>query len=183
MVDAGQLKFRHVPIHPRDDLVVIVVGDLRIVHIPAGKLLCQNLVKNIVLVAGDGLVNPALLIGAGGNDGAVPMFGQGGGQGEQLALQIVIVGEAVFATGGVQHPVSDVHQIQQPAEFFRCQIDLHTYPPFKNARNTLTGKRGVSAAAPLLYSLYYSTKVSDFQMKIVKNIFTESNRFSGRMRR
>ena len=41
----------------------------------------------------------------------------------------------------------------------------------------------LSAAAPLLYSLYYSTKVSDFQMKIVKNIFTESNRFSGRMRR
>ena len=154
MVNAGQLKFRHVPIHPCDDLIVIVVGDLRIVHVPAGKFLRQYFVKNVVLIAGDGLVNPALLIGAGGNDGSVPMLGQGGGQGKQFALQLVLVGEAVVAPGGVQHPVSDVHQIQQPAEFFRCQIDLHTYPPFKKRVEHTHGKaRGISRRAALIFSL------------------------------
>ena len=45
MIQAGNLKFRHVAIHPADDLIVIFRSDLRIVHIPAGKFLCQDFVS------------------------------------------------------------------------------------------------------------------------------------------
>ena len=59
MVHTGQFKFRHIPLHPGDDLPVVFVGDLRIVHIPAGKLFGQDLVKYVVLIQGDGIVDAA----------------------------------------------------------------------------------------------------------------------------
>ena len=51
------------------------------------------------------------------------------GQGENLAFQVVVVLEAVIAPGGIEHPVSDVDQIQQTAELFRSQFDVHGVPP------------------------------------------------------
>ena len=116
MVYPGGLKFRHIPIHPAYNLVVILVGDFRIIHIPAGKLLGENFVEDVVLIAGDGFVNAALLVSWGRNHRAVPDFGQGGGQGEELAFQIVLVLKAILPAGGIEYPVSDVDQVQQPPE-------------------------------------------------------------------
>jgi hypothetical protein len=74
-------------------------------------------------------VDTALAIGAGGDHLSVPQFGKGGGQGKQLAFQVVIVGKTVRTSGGVEDPVSDIDQVQKPAEFPGCQFDLHKEPP------------------------------------------------------
>ena len=57
-------------------------------------------------------------------------YAEGGGQGKNLAFQIVIVGKAVIATGRIQHPISDINKIQQTAKFPVGQIDLHDDPPY-----------------------------------------------------
>ena len=46
-------------------------------------------------------------------------------QGEQLALNIVIVLEAVVSPGRIEYPVSNVDHVQQHTKFFVGQIDLH----------------------------------------------------------
>ena len=76
-VNTGQLEFGHIPVHPGDDLLIVFIGDFRIVHIPAGKLFCQDFVKDHIFIIGDGFVDAALRIGAGRDYGTVPGLGQG----------------------------------------------------------------------------------------------------------
>ena len=75
-------------------------------------------------------MDAALGVGPGGDDGSVPGLGQGGGQGENLAFQVIVVLETVIAPGGIEHPVADVDQIQQTAELFWSQFDVHGRPSF-----------------------------------------------------
>ena len=76
MVQTGMLKFRHIVVHPTQDLPVVLVCDLGIVHIPAGELLSQDLVEDIVLVVGDGFVDASLGISLGGNHSPFPVLGE-----------------------------------------------------------------------------------------------------------
>lgn len=111
MVHAGNFKFRHIPVHAGYDLVIVVFADFGIVHIPAGKLLRENFVKDIVLIQGDCFVDSTLGVGLRRNHCPFPDFTQGRGQGKELALQSVIVLEAVVSPGGIEHPVSDIYKV------------------------------------------------------------------------
>ena len=129
MVHAGYFKFRHIPVHPCYNLVVVFFADFGVVHIPAGKLFGKDFVENIVLVQGNGFMNSTLRVSLGRDYGAFPDFTQGRGQGKEFALQVIIVLKTVISPGRVQNPVSDVNKVQESTEFFRCQIDLHNGPP------------------------------------------------------
>ena len=45
--------------------------------------------------------------------------------GEHKALHLIVLLDAVVAPGGVQHPVADVHQIQQTPELLLRHFQLH----------------------------------------------------------
>ena len=47
------------------------------------------------------------------------------GQLEELLLQQVVVLEAILPAGGVQDPVADIDEVQQPPEFLVAQFDVH----------------------------------------------------------
>ena len=129
ILDSGDFKLCHIPVHPADDFFVIILGNFGIVHVPAGKFFCQYFIEHIVFIQGNGFMNTSFGKSPGGNDGPIPDFGQGGTEGEKLAFQVIIVLKAVISPGGVQHPVSDIYQVQQSSEFLGCQIDLHGTPP------------------------------------------------------
>ena len=129
MVYAGGFKFRHIFVHALHNLVVVLSVDLGVIHIPPGKLLGENFIKDVVLVVGDGFVDAALGVGTGGDDGSVPDLAQGRGQGEDLAFQIIVILEAILASGGIENPVADIYKIQQASEFLLAQVDLHDDPP------------------------------------------------------
>ena len=59
MIHAGQLEFRHIPVHAGDDFIVIFFGDFGVIHIPSGKFFCQDLLEDIVFIIGDGFVDAA----------------------------------------------------------------------------------------------------------------------------
>ena len=46
--------------------------------------------------------------------------------GEDQALHLVIVPDAIVTPGGIEHPVADVHQIQQTPELLFREFDFHT---------------------------------------------------------
>ncbi len=46
-----------------------------------------------------------------------------------MALHTVVVPDPVIPAGGIEHPVAYVHQIQQTAELFLCQMQFHNRPP------------------------------------------------------
>ena len=72
--------------------------------------------------------------GAGGDKTApVPLHQLGhplrDAVGEDLALHLIVFLDTVITSGGIQHPVSYVYQIQQIPEFLVCQFELHKEPP------------------------------------------------------
>ena len=104
MIHSGSLKFPHIAIHSAYDLIVVFLVDLRILHIPAGKFLGQNLVEDIVFVECDGFMNAAVAISSGRNVDIVPLFHKdvhavAPAQTEELALQIIIGGKPVITPG------------------------------------------------------------------------------------
>ena len=106
MIPTGGLELTHILIHPADDLIVIFFCNLGVGHIPAGQFLGQNLIEYIVFVIGDGFMDATLHIGFGGDGDAVPILSQYihfaiAAKFEELALQIVVISEAVVAPGGV----------------------------------------------------------------------------------
>ena len=104
-------------------------------EIAPGQLLGQDVEEHGVLVIGDRLVDAALLVGLRGEDVALPALGQRAHararrEREELFLQQVVILKAVRAAAGVQDPVADVDQIQQPAVFLFGQIDVQRDPSF-----------------------------------------------------
>ena len=128
------LEFAHVLLHPLHDLVVILGGGPVGVQVPEGQLLGQDLEEGDVLIGHDGLVDAPLGEGPGGDDLPVVQLDELShavvqAVGKNQALHLVVVPDAVVAPGGVEHPVAYVHQIQQPAVLFLCQMQLHSGPP------------------------------------------------------
>ena len=124
------LEFAQIRLHPGHDLVVVLRRDGGIVHIPQGQLLGQYLKERRVLVGHDGLVYTAVGKGAGGDQLALIQLCQRRHAvvqtvGEDQTLHLVILLDAVVAPGGVQHPVADVHQIQQTPELLLRHFQLH----------------------------------------------------------
>ena len=75
-------------------------------------------------------MDAALGVGPGRDLLPLPIFHQGlhfraPAQAKELTLDGVIIPEPVIAPDGVEHPVSDVDQIQKIAEFLARKIDLH----------------------------------------------------------
>ena len=65
MVDAGNLKFLHIPLHAVHQFVIIFLGDVGVFHISLGQFFRKDLEKHIVLVISDGFVDAAFGIGPG----------------------------------------------------------------------------------------------------------------------
>ena len=131
MVGAVALKLPQILVHPLHDLVIILLRDGRIVQIPQGKLLGQDLKEHIVLIGHDGLVDAPLGKGTGGDQLSLIQLRQLGhaifqAMGEYQALHMVIVPDAIVSPGGIEHPVADIYQIQQPPELLLRQFKLHT---------------------------------------------------------
>ena len=68
--------------------------------------------------------------GAGGDQLSLVQLRQGRhavvqAVGEHQALHLVVLLDAVVATGGVQHPVADIHQIQQTPELLFRHVQFH----------------------------------------------------------
>ena len=76
MIYPGSGEFFHIPLHAADDFTVIILVDLRVIHIPAGKLFRQDLIKHGIFIAGDGLVDATLGKSLGGNPLTLPYFAQ-----------------------------------------------------------------------------------------------------------
>ena len=115
----------------------------------AGKFFRQNLIENIVLVVGNGLVDAAFGIGFGRNIDTVPLFHQNvhfvfTAKGKDLGFQIVIGLEPIISTGGIENPITDIYHIQQKPEFFIGQIDLHGDPPCASIRPIITEEIRIS---------------------------------------
>ena len=130
VVGAVLFKFAQILVHAAHDLIIVLLGDGGIVHVPQGQLLGQDLEKRVVLIGHDGLVDAALGKGPGGDDLPMvqlrqPRHAMAQAVGEDQALHLVILADAVVAPGGVEHPVADVYQVQQAPELFFCQLDLH----------------------------------------------------------
>ena len=128
------IEFREIGVDPRHECVVILPGQGLTVQIPQGQLLRQQLVEDRILILLDGLVDAAVGKGAGGDKTApVPLHQLGhplgDAVGEDLALHLIVFLDAVITSGGIQHPVSYVYQIQQIPEFLVCQFELHKEPP------------------------------------------------------
>ena len=45
--------------------------------------------------------------------------------GKHQTLHLIILPDPVVTSGGVEHPVADIHQIQQPPELFLRQFKIH----------------------------------------------------------
>ena len=54
--------------------------------------------------------------------------------GEHPTLHLIILADAIVATGRIEDPVADIHQIQQTPELLLCHFDLHTDTPPRRRR-------------------------------------------------
>ena len=135
VVYAVGLKFRDVFVDAVCQLRVILRVDVRVIHIAQRQLLCEDLKEDRILVVHDGLVDAALGEDAGGDDLVAGDLKQGmelpqpGALGKYFAFHLIIVIQPVAAAGGIEDPVADIDEIQQPAEFFICKLDIHGAPP------------------------------------------------------
>ena len=133
VVDAVFFKFVEVFFHSLGQLVGVVLADLLVAHVAAGQLLSQNIIEHRVLIVRDGLVDAALLKGAGRVDVPFPELAQRvhavlRAQREELFLQLVVYLKAILLPAGIEDPVADIYHVQKAAEFLLRQFDLHSPP-------------------------------------------------------
>ena len=124
------LKFGDVVVHAGDQLVVVFLGHGLIVQIAPRELLGEDLVENGVLIVHDGLMDAALGKSTRGDVLTLPFFHKRlhallTAERKQLGFDVVIVLKTIVSACGVEDPVSDIDHIQQPPEFFFCQLDVH----------------------------------------------------------
>ena len=121
-----------------DDLARFELGQIgglavETAEIAPRELLGQNVEKHGVLIVGDGLVDAAVFVSLRGEDMPLPAGDErahavSGAQRKDLLLQNIIVLKPVFLARGVEDPVADIDEIQQPPELLVGELNVHPAP-------------------------------------------------------